>query len=74
MRGAGEAVERLGLTDFTRLDRAEQGKEFVQLHLRDADVVQDILGEGLEMVRHLDQPVQHRVRVDLDHPGNSPDA
>ena len=35
---------------LTILDRTEQGIEFVQLHLGDADVVQEVLGEDLKMV------------------------
>lgn len=61
------------LTELARLDGAEQGKEFVALDLRDAHVVQDRLGKGLEMLRGLHQPLQHRVRVDLEHPRHGTD-
>ena len=45
MRGVRQALEGLGLMNLTLLDRTEQGIEFVQLHLGDADVVQEVLGE-----------------------------
>src|SRR4029450_8911395 len=42
MRRARQALDRLSLADLTVLDRADQGKEFVQLDLRDAQMVQEI--------------------------------
>ena len=69
-----EALDRFGLTDFARLDRTEQGKEFIQLHLRDAYVVQEVAREGCGMIRHLDQPGQHRVGVHLEDVGDSANA
>jgi hypothetical protein len=44
------------------------------LHLRDAHVVEEVLGEGFELVGGCDQPLQPRVGVDLEHPGHSADA
>jgi hypothetical protein len=67
-------LEGLSLTDLTLLDRTEQRIEFVQLHLGDTDVVQEVLGEGFEMVGGLDQPVQHGVGIDLEHPSHGTDA
>ena len=71
---ARQALDRLGLADLAGLHRAEQGKELIELDLRDAHVVQEILREGRGMVRHFDQPVQHRIGVHLKHPGYSADA
>src|SRR5262249_41245324 len=58
---------------LTSLHGAKQGKEFIQLHLRDPHVVQEILRKGLEMLRGLHQPLQHRTRVDLEHPRHCTD-
>src|SRR6266568_1357043 len=74
VRSTRQAFEGLGLADLTILDRTEQGIEFVQLHLRDAHVVEEILGEGFEMVGSFDQPLQYRVGVDLEHPGDGTNA
>ena len=74
MRRAREALDRLGVTDLARLDRAEQGKEFVQLHLRDADVVQEILREGHGVVRDCDEPDEHRVGINFEDTGHRTDA
>jgi len=74
MRRAREALDRLGLTDLARLDRAEQGKEFVQLHLRDAYVVQEILREGHGVVCDFDEPGEHRVGINLEDTGHRTDA
>jgi hypothetical protein len=73
----GERDRRLDGLDFTnvaRLDRTEQGKEFVQLHLGDSHIVEEVLREGRRLVCRLDQPLQHRVRVDLKYPGHGSNA
>ncbi len=62
------------ITDLASLDGTEQGKEFIELDLRDVYIVQDILGKGLEMLRGLHQPLQHRVRVHLEHPRHGTDT
>ena len=62
------------MTDLASLDGTEQGKEFIELELRDAYIVQEILGKGLEMLRGLHQPLQHRVRVHLEHPRHRTDT
>ena len=36
--------------------------------------MQDVLGQGLELLRRFDQPLQDRVRVDLKHARRAPDA
>jgi len=54
---------------FTALSRA---KSSVELHLCDADIMQEVLGEAFEMVRGFDQPLEHRVGVDLEHSGDRP--
>ena len=40
---AGQAGDRFGLAELAGLHRAEQSKEFVQLHLGDPHIVQEIL-------------------------------
>jgi hypothetical protein len=69
-----QALDGLSLADLTGLDRAEQGEEFVQLHLLDAHVVQEVLREGPQLLGRVDQPLQHRIRIDLEHPCGAPDA
>ena len=69
-----QALESLSLADLPVLDRAEQGEEFVQLHLSHPYVVQDVSGKGLELICCLYQPLQHRIGVDLEHPRRPPDA
>jgi hypothetical protein len=36
--------------------------------------VQEVVGKRPELVRGLDQPLQHRVRIDLEHPRGAADA
>src|SRR5713101_7270590 len=62
------------VTDLDGLHGAEQGKEFVELHLRDAHVVEEILREGCRMLRYLDQPRQDGSGIDLEDPGDGADA
>ena len=74
VRGTREPRDGLSLADLADLHGAEQGKEFVELHLRDPHVVQEVLGKDLEMVRSFDQPVQHRIGVHLEDAGDGTDA
>src|SRR5262249_1963738 len=69
-----QAFHGLGRADLAVLHRAEQGIEFIELHLGDAHVTQEILREGLEMVGHLQQPGQHGVGIDRKHPSHGADA
>ena len=41
----GQALDGLDFADVTRLDRAEQGKEFIELHLCDPHIVEEVLRE-----------------------------
>ena len=54
--------------------RTEQGEEFIELHLPDPYVMQDVLREGLKLLGRFDEPLQHRIRVHLKHPRRAPDA
>src|SRR5262249_30968781 len=60
--------------DGALLERAEHGIKFIELHLREVQVVQKVLRKGPELLRRLHQPVQHRVRIDLKHPRCTADA
>jgi len=42
--------------------------------MRDVHVVQEVLGEGFEMVGGFDEPLQHRMRVHLADAGDGTDA
>ena len=85
--GAGSGIMLLALLLTLvddRMPEANAGKNmllgagwvflFVQLHLADVYVVQEIPGKGLKLVCGLYQPSQHRVRVDLEHPRRAPDT
>ncbi len=74
MGGTRPACDGLRLADLACLHGTEQGKELIELHLGDAHVVQEILGKGLELLRGLHHPLQHRVRVHFEHPGDRADA
>ncbi len=36
--------------------------------------MQDVAGKALELICGLDQPLQHRIGVDLEHARRTPDA
>ena len=69
-----QALDGLGRADLPVLDRTEQGKELIELHLPDPHVVQDVSGKGPQLLRRFDQPLQHGIRVHLEHPRRAPDA
>ena len=69
-----QALDGLRLADLPVLDRAEQGEEFVELYLPDPHVVQEVLRESPQLLRRFDEPLQHRIRLDLEHPRRAPDA
>ncbi len=69
-----QALDGLSRADLAVLDRAEQGTQLIELDLLDAYVVQDVSRKGLELLRRVDQPLQHRMRLDLEHPRRAPDA
>src|SRR5262249_41582921 len=69
-----QALDGLSLTDLAVLDRAEERKHLIQLHWPDPQVVQKVLREGPELLRHVDQPLQYRIRVHLEHPRCAPDT
>ena len=49
-------------------------KQLIKLYLLDVHVVQDISGKGLELLCRFDQPLQHGIGVDFEHPRRAPDA
>src|SRR4051794_26794984 len=64
----------LGRADRAVLDRAEQGKELIELDLPHAHIVQDMSREGLQLLCRFAQPLQHRIRVHLEHARRAPDT
>jgi len=69
-----QALDGIGRADRTVLDRAEEGEECIELHLSHQHVVQDVLGEGLQLLGRFDQPLQHRMWGHLKHPCRAPDT
>ena len=64
----------LAIISLAVLHRTEQGKELVQLDLGDTHVVQEVAREGCGVIRHLNQPGEHRVGVHLKDPGDCANA
>ena len=58
----------LSRADLAVLDRAEQGKECIEVPLPHPHVVEDVLRAGPELLRRFDQPLQHRIGSNLAHP------
>src|SRR5262244_4169498 len=74
MRGARQALGRPLLAHRAVRERTEHGIEFIELHLREVQVVQEVLRKGPQVLRRLYQPVQHGVGIDLEHPRGAADA
>ncbi len=66
--------DRLGLTDCAVLERTEQRKHLIELHLLDTHVMQEVLRKGPQLLRRFHQPLQHGVRVHFEHPSGTSDA
>jgi hypothetical protein len=69
-----QALDRVGFADRAVLDRTEESKQLIELHLLDPHVVQDVSGKGPQLLRRFHQPLQHGVRVDLKDSRRAPDA
>jgi hypothetical protein len=69
-----QTLDGLSRADLPLLNRAEQRKQLIELHLSDPYVMQEVLGEGAQLLRGLDEPLQHRIRVHLEHPRRAPDT
>ena len=48
--------------------------QLVELDLREVEIVQEMTRKGTQLVGGRHQPLQHRVRVDLEHARRPPDA
>ena len=70
LRGTRQPRDGVRLPYGTGFDRTEPGKECIELHLCDVDVLEDVLGEGCEMVGGFDEPREHGMRGDLEHAGD----
>jgi hypothetical protein len=69
-----QARDSLGLTDRTVLHGTEEGKHLIELDLPHTHIVQDVSGKRPELLCSFDQPLQDRIRVDLEHPYSASDA
>jgi hypothetical protein len=69
-----QALDGLGLADLPVFDRAEQGKELIELDLPHAYIVQDVSGKRPELLCRFHEPVQDGVGVDLEDPRGAPDT
>jgi len=49
-------------------------KQLIELHLSDPYVVQEVRGEGSQLLRCLDEPLQHGIGINLEHPCCASDA
>src|SRR5262249_16178088 len=74
MRRARQALDRPLLAYRAVLKRTKHGIEFIELHLREVQVVQEVLRKGLELLCRLHQPVQYRVRIDVEPRRSAADA
>ena len=69
-----QALDRLGRADLPGLDRAEQGAQLIKLPLPHPHVVEDVSRKRLKLLGRFDQPLQHGIGGDLEHPRGAADA
>src|SRR5712691_9572497 len=72
--GAGEAVDSFFLAEFTLFDVTQHSIQLIQLHLSDMHSTEEVARKGSQLLGGLDEPLQHRVRVHLEHASCCPDA
>ena len=63
-----QALAGFGLTDVPVFHRTEHSKRLIELHLRGAHGLEEVLRESRGVIGHLSQPRQYGIRVDLKHP------
>jgi hypothetical protein len=74
VRRAGEACDRLGLAHLTVVNGPAHGIQRLALDLRAGEIAHAIRRKGPPLLRRLDQPLPHRVGIDLEHSkGRHPD-
>jgi hypothetical protein len=54
-------LDRLGCGDFPVFDGTEHGEQFIHLDLLNINMVQEIMGQGLQVFGRFDQPIEHGV-------------
>jgi hypothetical protein len=74
LRGARQACDGFVLADCAFLECPEHDVQFVELDLRDVEVVEKVARKGPQLVGCFNEPVQHGVRVNLKHPRRASDA
>ena len=73
-RCALQALNGLVLAEVAVFDCPQHGVELIEVHLLDVHLAQEIGGKGPQVLRRFHQPVQDRLRVDLEHPRRGPNA
>jgi hypothetical protein len=69
-----QSLDGVVLAERAVFDGAQYGVELVQLQLAYVDIAEEIAGKRLELLAGLHQPLEHRVRVHLEHPGGGANA
>ena len=67
-------LDGLSLVDLAVFERTEHGIQLVEWHLTQVEIVQERVRKRPQLVGGLDQPLQHGMRVDLEHPRRASDA
>src|SRR5712691_5988738 len=62
------------VSEFTLFDVTQHSIQLIQLHLSDMHSPEEVARKGSQLLGGLDEPLQHRVRVHLEHASCCPDA
>jgi hypothetical protein len=68
------ALDGVVFAEFTTFHVPQYGIQLVELPLAHVHLAQKGARKGTQRLRSLYQPVQHRVRIDLEHPRGGPHA
>src|SRR5262249_30822266 len=65
---------RLVLADLTGSEVPQHRVQLIELQLLQVEITQERGGKGAQLLRRFDQPVQHRIGIDLKNPRGGTDA
>ena len=72
--GALQTLDGLVVTDLAGFELSQHRIQLIELQLLQVEITEKIGGKGAELLGRFDQPVQHRVGVDLKDPRRGTDT
>ena len=74
VRRALQTLDGLVVADLAGFEVAQHRVQLVELQLLQVEIAEEIRGKGAQLLGRFDQPLQHRVGVDLEDPRRGADT